>query len=90
MKCCSGVTPRFVGRLAADDRRQAAVVARPREVELLVVAALDVDLEEAVEGHDLAGGAQADLAVGAGDSTVVRSKRAASIWLAIERFQIRS
>ena len=34
---------------------------------LLVVAALEVDLEEAVEGHDLAGGAQADLAVGAGD-----------------------
>ena len=91
MKCCSGGHLALVGALARDDRRQAAALAVVGELDVLVVAALQVDLEEAVEGHDLAGGAQADRRASFEPiSTVVRSKRAASIWLAIERFQIRS
>ena len=56
----------LLGRLAVHDQRQPGVLVAVA-VELDVVAALEIDLEEAVEGHDLAGGAQGHGAVGAGD-----------------------
>ena len=59
----------------------------------VVVAALLVEREEAVELHDLAGGAQIEVAradASAAMSTVVRSSSADSIWLATVRIQISS
>jgi hypothetical protein len=60
---------------------------------LLVVAALLIERQEAVELHDLTGGAQFEIAAAptlAAMSTVVRSIEADSIWLAMVRFQISS
>ena len=95
-----GVARRRLGEVL---RRLDAVLAQPvaclhgRQAAALVVvggvvAAFLVEGEEAVEAHDLAGGAQGDRAqsVPAAISTVVRSSSAACIWLAVMRFQISS
>jgi hypothetical protein len=72
--------------VAGRDLRQALVVLVLRHV----VAAFLVDLEEPVEEDHLPRRAQLHLAVLAGHGDRVRSSRAASIWLAMVRFQIRS
>ncbi len=66
---------------------------RPRVLVLLVVAAFLIELQEAVEADDLAGGAQIAgfrAPASARISTVVRSRSADSIWLAMVRVQISS
>jgi hypothetical protein len=73
-------------RVAGRDLRQALVVLVLRHV----VAAFLVDLEEPVEEDHLTRRAQLHLAIRLATVIVVRSSRAASIWLAMVRFQIRS
>ena len=75
-----------VADLASGGRMAPSSSSSPRGV----VAPLLVELEEAVEGHGLAGGAQAHAPSAEPMSTVTRSSRAAAIWLATVRFQISS
>jgi hypothetical protein len=89
VKCCSASTPFLAGVSPTFIDRQA-----PRESSSrLRRRGLFVEREEAREEHDLAGGAQRDLARSAPPasmSTVVRSISALAIWLASVRFQISS